>query len=152
MKLTMDNQRETNMNKEKEYRTTKEECEEMINKDYVCERCGRGIVSIETVDNSGHPTFWSGCWHTDNHTKDDCGHFTSGVPKYIYKLAEKLVCEEGSYYSHTNKSDYKNTPKEREYWFQTEQSGWANLLIKIEHLKNNPSRKTKKEVLEDKYF
>lgn len=136
----------------KEYITTKKECESKINKDYVCERCGRQIIAMETVDNAGNPTFWSGCWHTDKPTKDSWGHFTSGIPKHIYELAEKLVCQEGSYYSHTNKSEYKDTPEQREFWFQTEQSGWARLLETIEYLKNNPSRQTKKEVLESKYF
>jgi hypothetical protein len=135
------------------YQTTKEECEAKINKDYVCERCGRKIIAMETVDNSGNPTFWAGCWHTDNPIKDSWGNFTGGVPKHIYELAEKLVCEEGKYYSHTDTSDYENkTINEREYIFQEQQAGWAGLLRTIEHLKNNPARKSKKEVLEGKYF
>ena len=138
--------------KEKKYITNKEECEAKINKDFVCERCGRSIIAMETVDNSGNPTFWSGCWHTDNPTKDSWGHFTSGVPKHIYEMAEKLVCEEGSYYSHIDKSEYKDSSEQRLYWFETQMSGWASLLGKIEYLKNNPARKTKQEVLEDNYF
>ena len=136
----------------KTYEITKEQCESRINKEFVCERCGRKIVAIETVDNSGNPTFWAGCLHTDNPTKERWGHFTNGVPREIYKLAEKLVCEKGNYWCHTNKSEYKDTPEKREYWFQTEQAGWADLLVTIEYLKNNPSRKTKEEILEDKHF
>lgn len=137
----------------KKYKTTKKECEAKINKDYVCERCGRKIIAIETVDNADNPTFWAGCWHTDNITKDSWGHFTSGVPKHIYELAEKLVCEEGKYYSHTDTSNYKNmTIEEREYIFREEQSGWAVLIRTIEYLKSNPARRTKEEVLQSTYF
>lgn len=138
---------------EEEYQTTKEECESKINQDYVCERCGRGIQAMKTVDNAGNPTFWAGCYHTDNPSENTWGHFTCGVPKHIYEMAEKLVCERGKYYSHTDTSNYENKTKgEREYLFQSEQAGWANLLEVIEYLKNNPARKTKKEVLEGKYF
>ena len=134
------------------YQTTKEECEAKINKEYVCERCGRQIKAMETVDNSGNPTFWSGCYHTDNPTNNSWGHFTSGVPKNIYELAEKLVCEKGSYYSHLDKPKYEDSLEKKERWFQDEQAGWSGLLLNIEYLKNNPARKTKKEVLSGRYF
>lgn len=136
----------------KKYQTTKEECEFKINKDYVCDRCGRKIVAMETVDNAGNPTFWAGCYHTDNPTENTWGHFTGGVPKHIYELAEKLVCEKGSYYSHTDNPKYEDSLEKKERWFQNEQSGWCGLLLNIEYLKNNPARKTKEEVLNGKYF
>ena len=135
----------------KEYKTTKEECENKINKDYVCERCGRKIIAMETVDNTGSPTFWSGCYHTDNPTENSWGHFTGGVPKHIYELAEKLVCEKGGYY-HLDTPKYEDSLETKERWFQDEQAGWAGLLRTIEYLKNNPAIKTKQEVLEGKYF
>jgi len=138
----------------KKYQRSKKECEAGINKDYVCERCGRTPIAMKTVDNAGNPTFWSGCLHKDKIGKETekCGHFTVGVPKYIFEIAEKLVCQEGAYYSHTRKSDYANSPEERLLWFQNETAGWASLLETIEYLKNNPPRRTKQETLEDKYF
>lgn len=137
----------------KEYRTTKEQCQKTIDQyGYVCDSCGRKIVPIETVDNSGDPTFWAGCFHKDNPSVDDWGTFTSGVPQEIFELAEKLTCQEGNYYSHTYKSEYKDTPEKRLYWFQTQTSGWCGLLRTINHLKINPPRKSKEEVLNDIYF
>lgn len=67
----------------KSYRTTKEECQKMISG--VCSRCAGVLEPIETVDNSGHPTFWAGCMA--------CSHFDSGVSQRVYDIAKKMVMD-----------------------------------------------------------
>lgn len=136
----------------RKYITTKEQCENKINKDYVCEYCGRKIQAIETVDNSNHPTFWQGCWHTDQPDENSWGCFTGGVPQEVFELAKKLVCDKGGYYNHLRKADYRDDLDKRKYWVEQQTSGWVGLLKEIEYLRNNQPRKTMKELLEDKYF
>lgn len=134
------------------YQITKKECQKRIDElNNVCDRCGRKIIPIRTVDNAGNPTYWSGCFHSQN-DKNDWGNFTEGVKKEIFELAEKLVCAGEWHYSHLNKNEYASTPEKRLYWFQEEVSGMCGLLNKIEYLKSNKPQKTKKEFLEDKYF
>ena len=132
--------------------TTKKECQDKINElNNVCDRCGRKIKPIKTVDNGGSPTYWSGCFHGAR-DKNSFGHFTSGIKKEMFVLAEKLVCDGERYYTHNQKSEYKDSPESRLFWFQTEVSGICSLLRKIEWAKTNKPRKNKKEFLEDKYF
>ena len=64
-----------------EYRVTYDQCKEMIHG--VCSRCGGELEPIETVDNSGNPTFWQGCI--------SCSCFDSGVTPEIYKIAKEMV-------------------------------------------------------------
>lgn len=136
----------------KKYQVTKKECQKRIDKaNTVCDRCGRKIVPIKTVDNSNNPTFWAGCFHRSK-GKNASGHYTYGIKKELFELAEKLVCDGERYYNHNSKADYSKTKDERLYWFQTEVSGFCGLLSRIEYLKTNEARKTKKEFLEDKYF
>ena len=133
------------------YQTTKEKCQKRINElNNVCDRCGRKIKPMKTVDNSGSPTFWAGCFH-GSRGKYASGHYTRGVTKEIFNLAEKLVCD-GERFSSNFKGDYKNSPEERLYWFQTEVKGFCGLLGIIEWLKKNKPRKTKNQFLKDKYF
>jgi hypothetical protein len=119
--------------------TTKIECEEQIKKqECVCDRCGRELEAIETVDNSGTPTFWSGCRHGGA-----WGHFTGGVRKETFELAEKLVCNgERTYHL-----DAPKTNEEKINWFQSQVSGVCLFLNHAECLKNNPPRKTKEEFI-----
>lgn len=132
----------------KKYQTTKEECQKRIDElNNVCDRCGRKIKPQKTVNNADEPTFWSCCLHGS-----DSGHFTSGVKKEIFKLAEKLVCNGEQYYHHDFKGDFKKDKWHREYWFQSQISGFCGLLAQAEYLKKNKPRKTKKEFLEDKNF
>ena len=69
------------------YQTTKEECQNKINKDspIVCSLCGGKLEPIETVDNSRNPTFWRGCL--------ECSRFNGGVSPSVYEIASKLVDE-----------------------------------------------------------
>lgn len=132
------------------YQITKRECQNRIDKlNNVCDRCGRKIKPLRTVDNSGNPTYWAGCLHGNN-KKGAWGHFTQGVKKEVFDLAEKLVCDGEIEYS-GSKSENK-TKGERLYWFQSQVSGICHRINKMEWMKTNNPRKTKKEFLEDKYF
>lgn len=138
---------------DKVYIETKEDCEKKLIPGYVCPECGRTPRPIETVDNAGSPTYWLGCHHIDTDPDvDQWGKFTQGVPKEDFELAQKLVCEEGGYYSHLKKYEYSDTPERREYWFMAQTAGWCDLLRTLDYLKRNGSRVTKQEFLEDKYF
>lgn len=134
----------------KKYVTSKKECQAIIdNANRVCDRCGRKLKPIKTANNSGAPTYWVGCFHGQN--KNSWGHFTHGTSKEIFNMAEKLVCD-GESCAYNPKEKFKDSPEDRLCWFQTEVSGFCFLLSKAEYLKNNKSRKTKKEFLENKYF
>ena len=63
------------------YRITEEHCSKMIFG--VCSCCGGKIEPIETVDNSGNPTFWGGC--------KKCSVFDWGVRKTVWRVARTLV-------------------------------------------------------------
>ncbi|NHZ87176.1 MAG: hypothetical protein GWP19_15100 [Planctomycetia bacterium] len=130
------------------YKTTKRQCQITIDKyDNVCDHCGKKITPIETTDNAGNPTFWAGCFHGT-----EFGNFTYGVPKEIFELAEKLVCDGEQYYRHNKKRGFADTIEKRLYWFQTEVSGFCELIRKIEHLKTHYPRKSKKEFLKGEWF
>lgn len=109
----------------------------------VCDSCGRKIVPIETVDNSNNPTYWAGCKHGG-----ESGNFTGGVPKGTYELAKKLVLNGDAYYSHLDKNDYK-TKEQKQYWFESQVSGMARFIERMEYYKNNKARKTKAQFLKD---
>lgn len=66
---------------EKVYRTTKEQCQSMISG--VCSRCGGELKPIETVDNSGNPTYWSGC--------ESCSVFDWGIDPEVFEIATRMV-------------------------------------------------------------
>jgi hypothetical protein len=142
--------KDTNVPVEKKYMVSKAECQRKINSlGNVCDRCGRKIVPLETVDNSGNPTYWAGCYH-GSRGKNASGHFTNGVKPDVFILAEKLVCDGMVIYG--NKSDYKETPESRLYWFQQEVAGVCSTINRIEWMKSGKPRKTKEEVLNDDYF
>ena len=63
------------------YRITKRQCAESIRG--VCSRCGGELEPIETVDNGGNPTYWSGCV--------SCSCFDSGVSRLVYTIARAMV-------------------------------------------------------------
>ena len=132
------------MKKEIKYQITKKECQRQIDKwSNVCDRCGRELVPIKTVDNAGSPTYWSGCMHGT-----DSGNFTSGVPKEIYEVARKLVLD-GESYSHTGKAEHRRNRDLKEYWLEKETSGLAELLMRAEYLKKNKPRYTKTEFIKN---
>ena len=123
------------------YQVTKKQCQARIdNLDNVCDYCGRKLVPLKTVDNSNQPTYWAGCYHG---SKTD-GHFTWGTKKETFDLAEKMVLDGETYFSHLDKSDYE-TESAKEYWFQSQVSGICSLLSKVEYLKSHESRFTKEE-------
>ena len=133
------------------YQTTKRECQKEIDKlNNVCDRCGRKIKPMETIDSAGNSTYWAGCFH-GSRGKYASGHYTGGIKKELFDLAEKLVCQ-GERQGYADKSEYRDTPQERLYWFQGEVSGFCSLLRTIEYIKTNKPRKPKSQFLKDKYF
>jgi hypothetical protein len=104
------------------YKTTKEECEKNIYG--VCEGCGGELTAIETVDNSGDPTFWQGCLH--------CSCFRGGVKKKYFEIARKLV-ESGDLlpYSHMRRIEYEDTPERLEYYLDSQTAGLSHKIGQI---------------------
>ena len=85
------------------YKITKEQCRTHISG--VCSRCGGEIAPMETVDNSGDPTFWPGC--------EKCMTFDHGVDEKIFKTAAKLFDGGYLHYSHIdhNTTDDEETKR-----------------------------------------
>ena len=70
------------------YQTTKADCQKAIDeRGKVCPGCGRRIIPLKTVDNSGRPTYWPGCVH--------CDRFTCGTEKKNFEIAKNLFTEKG---------------------------------------------------------
>ena len=88
-----------------DYRITKEECERAI-QGKVCPRCGGLIEALETVDNSNHPTYWSGC--------NDCGRFEQGVEPRVFDLAT-IMYDAINERPHLINYDIPEEIKKREY-------------------------------------
>lgn len=119
------------------YQTTKKQCQDKINElNNVCDRCGRKLAPIRTVDNSGSPTYWVGCLHGT-----DAGNFTWGVKEETYKLAYKLVLEDSLYLSMD-----KEPNSDFDYLFENGVSKIARMIQSIEYMKNHKPRKTKTEL------
>ena len=129
------------------YETTKIQCQKRIDElNNICDYCGRKIVPMKTTDNAGSPTYWAGCQHGG-----DSGHFTCGVPKEIFKLARKLVLNGEIYYDDDNKSDYNKNKDLKLYWIESQTSGFARFIQKINYLKNNKPRKTLTEFIKSEF-
>lgn len=129
------------------YQETKKQCQEKIDKlDNVCDRCGRKIVPVKTVDNANRPTYWAGCCHG---SKSGCGHFTNGVKKEIYDLAVKLVLEDDIYLGMD-----KEEGSDFNYLFREGVSRVAGIIKNIERMKTSKPRYTKKQLLQNynKYY
>ena len=111
--------------KKTQYIITKKECEKNIKG--VCEGCGGKLTAIETVDNSGRPTFWQGCEY--------CLCFRSGTEQKYYNVARKLV-EEGRMlpYRHLKKNEYEDTPEHLSYYFLTQTAGLSHNIKYIQKL------------------
>lgn len=105
-----------------EYVTTKEQCERNIKG--VCEGCGGTLTAIETVDNSGRPTFWQGCEH--------CSCFRSGVEPEYFRIARQLVeTREIEPYSHMDRFEYENSPDRLQYYLDSQTAGLSHRIKKI---------------------
>lgn len=72
---------------------TYDQCLATIPKDFVCSYCGGKLTPIETVDNAGNPTHWTGC--------ANCCKFDHGVPADIYEWVNEDV---GHYYTQYERS------------------------------------------------
>lgn len=104
----------------KQYQTTRQECQQRIKG--VCEGCGRELEPIETIDNSGNPTFWIGCNH--------CSCFRSGVKKLYFEIARSLVEKEIIIpYSHMVRK--KEDKDHEEYWLDSQTAGLSHSIARI---------------------
>lgn len=133
------------------YQVTKKQCQDKIDElDNVCDRCGRKIVPLKTVDNGGSPTYWAGCMHGQT-AKGAWGHFTSGVKKDIYNLAVKLVLEDDTDFGMSYK---EKESKDFDYAWQNAVYRACNKVSHIEWMKNNKPRYTKAQLKKEfiKYF
>jgi hypothetical protein len=106
---------------EKKYMTTREQCAERIFG--VCAGCGGELVPLETVDNSGNPTFWAGC--------EVCSVFDNGVSKLTFEIAKKMVTECNHIaYSHLDRPDNKDEAYKK-YWLSSQIRGTVYTVIKV---------------------
>lgn len=96
------------------YKITKQQCQSMIDKQMpiVCSYCGGKIEPIETVDNAGDPTYWSGCL--------GCERFEGGTSPEIYDIAVKLV--DKNHFSTCDFSDMPEKEKQPEEYAQWHKS------------------------------
>lgn len=116
------------------YQTTKKQCQSKIDElKHVCDRCGRKIVPLKTVDNGDNPTYWAGCMHGQT-IKGAWGHFTHGVKKDIYDLAVKLVLEADTDFGMTN---HDKELGDFRYAWQNAVSRACNKVSHIEWMKTN---------------
>lgn len=106
----------------KEYKITKDQCQSMIG-ERICSQCGGPLSPIETMDNSGAPTFWSGC--------QDCLKFDSGVSPTIYKIAKMMVINRAFIaYKHLRKPQGRNTDF-KEHWLRTQIGGACDVVYDV---------------------
>ncbi len=103
------------------YKTTKEQCASKIGG--VCSQCGGNLEPIETVDNSGNPTFWSGCVR--------CCRFDHGTDPKVYEVAKRMVVERNfRYYDHIRDED-SDTEDAKQYKTECQISGTCGLVREI---------------------
>ena len=107
------------------YQITQEQCQKNISG--VCGGCGGKLEPIETVDNSGNPTYWIGCNH--------CSCFRSGVEKEYFEIARELIeHNEMVPYSHMQRSDYENDPDRLLYWLDSQTAGLSHSIKRIHQM------------------
>jgi hypothetical protein len=80
-----------------DYKITEKQCADNISG--VCSQCGGTLEPLETVDNSGNPTFWSGC--------KKCCRFYNGVDPRVYEISKIMVDE--YYFRPYSHIDYNNS-------------------------------------------
>lgn len=102
------------------YATTKEQCAKLIHG--VCRGCGEKLEPIETEDNAGNPTFWSGCFA--------CSRFDNGVDRRVWETARRMF--EGGYrhYSHLHLVP-EDTEGDRAYKTLEQVRGTCNVVIDV---------------------
>ena len=103
----------------KKYITTKKQCKQIIN-NFVCPQCGGELEPIETVDNSKHPTFWSGC--------QTCRKYSLGVEPEIHKIAKYLV-EEFNYIHYKSMDSPYNKDESYQNYYRLTQTGGACSIV-----------------------
>lgn len=118
------------MNKEAvetQYDITKERCQTMIDRSpVVCPCCGGKLEPLETVNNSGVPTFWAGC--------AACQSFSWGFSPEVFKIANHMVRERHyQHYSHMPRL-FNPTPAEEDYWYKSQIGGTCSLVSTILNL------------------
>lgn len=106
------------------YDTTKEQCQAMID-DYggVCAGCGGKLSPIETVNNSGQPTYWSGC--------TECSVLDWGVPKEIFEIAKMMVTEQNYVHYGYKIVPYDKTPEGEKYWLASQIRGTTRIVLQV---------------------
>lgn len=111
------------------YKKTKAQCLKMI-KDIngVCSGCGGKITPVETVDNSGDPTFWGHC--------KKCSKLCWGVDKTVWRIARRMV-EEYRFipYSHLKEYEWNKTKADRAYWLNSQTAGAALTVAEVLKIK-----------------
>jgi len=107
------------------YITTKDQCQQQINKmQNVCTCCGGVLVPLETVDNSGRPTHWIGC--------ESCQKFDLGTKEGIYQIAVKMVDERHfRAYNYEQKPCKDKEPEQFDYWRKSQISGTVYIVTDI---------------------
>lgn len=133
------------------FQVTKKQCQKRIDElNNVCDWCGRNIVPLKTVNNSGEPTYWAGCMHGQT-DEGAWGHFTNGVKKELYDLAAKLVLEDSIDFGMT---DGDKKLGDFDYAWQNAIHRACDKLMHIEWIKNNEPRSNKDQLISDfnKYF
>jgi hypothetical protein len=112
-----------------EYIISKEDCQAGIDKNgNVCSGCGANLTPIDTVDNAGRPTHWSGC--------TVCMCFDYGVKEQIYKIAHTMVTERHyRHYKHDREPDKSNS-EEYAYWLSSQVRGTSSHVREIIGLYN----------------
>lgn len=115
---------------------TKEQCEKTIKG--VCEGCGGKLEAIDTIDNSGVPTFWVGCNH--------CKCFRGGIESLYFEVARELVDNgEPLPYSHMQRADYEDTPERLAYYKDSQTAGLSRKIREIHQLLEIALKRAKEE-------
>lgn len=108
------------------YQITKEQCQESIDKrgEIVCCSCGGKLEPIETVNNSGTPTFWVGC--------NNCQIFDNGTTPKIYQTAVEMVdVNDLRAYSFDEKPNKEKYPNDFDYWRKSQIKGAVRIVSDI---------------------
>ena len=106
------------------YKTTKDACQSIIDmKPVVCPGCGGKLEPLETVDNSGDPTFWAGCLV--------CESFSWGTTPIVFQIANKIVRDHNyTAYAH-DQFPYNGTEQAKEYWYKSQTRGACSDVLLI---------------------